>query len=69
MINPVSSLNIVLLDFFKDIEDELADILTSPTLQTLCEPIISLTLIFSDIKNPKEVMDIVRARKAKPTTT
>lgn len=51
MINPVSSLNIVLLDFFKDIEDDLAEILASPILKTLCEPIINLTLIFSDIKN------------------
>ena len=59
MIDPVSSLNIVFLDFFKDIEDDLADILTSPTLRTLCEPIISLTLIFSDINNPKEVVSYI----------
>jgi len=59
MIDPVSSRNIVLLDFFKDIEDDLADILTSPTLQALCKPIISLTLIFSDIKNPKEVISYI----------
>ncbi|MFX0124555.1 MAG: hypothetical protein ACFFAE_13065 [Candidatus Hodarchaeota archaeon] len=55
MNNPVSSLNFVLLDFFKDIEDDLAKILASPILKTLCEPIMNLTLIFSDIKNTDEV--------------
>ncbi|UCG00607.1 MAG: hypothetical protein JSW11_13430 [Candidatus Heimdallarchaeota archaeon] len=56
MINSGSSLNIVLLDFFKDIEDDLEEILASPMLKTLCEPIIQLTLIFSDIKNKAEVL-------------
>ncbi|MFW9903164.1 MAG: hypothetical protein ACFFFH_02445 [Candidatus Thorarchaeota archaeon] len=59
MINPVNSPNIVLLDFFKDIEEELQDITTSPTLLTLCEPIISLTLIFSDINNKSEVISYI----------
>ncbi len=59
MNNSVSSLNIVLLDFFKDIEGELAEILSSPMLKTLCEPIIDLTLIFSDIKNSNEVNSFI----------
>lgn len=59
MRTPVSSLNIVLLDFFKDIEEDLQDIITSPTLLALCEPIISLTLIFSDINSTKEVISYI----------
>jgi hypothetical protein len=59
MMNPVSSLNIVLLDFFKDIEDDIQEIITSSTLLTLCKPIISLTLIFSDINNKEEVISYI----------
>ncbi|MFX1506272.1 MAG: hypothetical protein ACFFDC_09160 [Promethearchaeota archaeon] len=59
MRNPVSSLNIVLLDFFKDIEEDIQDIITSPTLLTLCEPIIYLTLIFSDINCKEEVISYI----------
>ncbi|MFX1285479.1 MAG: hypothetical protein ACFFB5_17710 [Promethearchaeota archaeon] len=53
------SLKIVLLDFFKGIEHDLREILHSPMLRTLCEPIIDLTLIFSDIDNSNEVNSFI----------
>ena len=55
----VSSVEIVLLDFFKEIEDNLSEIFDSPTLKALCEPIIDLTLIFSDIENSEQVNDFI----------
>ena len=55
MQNSVSSTKIVFLDFFKEIEGDLIEIFDSPMLKTLCEPIIDLTLIFSDIENSDEV--------------
>ncbi|UCG89766.1 MAG: hypothetical protein JSU57_04680 [Candidatus Heimdallarchaeota archaeon] len=60
MESSVSSLNIVFLDFFKDIEGNLEEILDSPMLKILCEPIIDLTLIFSDIDNSKEVNTFIK---------
>ncbi|MFX0013671.1 MAG: hypothetical protein ACFFB2_11055 [Promethearchaeota archaeon] len=55
MIDSTNSLKLVFLDFFKEIEGKLIEILNSPMLKTLCEPIIDLTLIFSDIENSNEV--------------
>jgi hypothetical protein len=58
MENSISSLKIVLLNFFKEKQGDLTDVfnsLNSQTLKALYEPISDLTLIFSDVENSDEL--------------
>lgn len=53
---PPASPKIVYLDFFKEITNEIDEVLSSPTIRSFCEPISDLTLIFSDISSNQEVI-------------
>jgi hypothetical protein len=54
-ISPTSP-KIIYLNIFKEIANEIDEILSSPTIRSFCEPISDLTLIFSDIERNQEVM-------------
>ncbi|MFX0150475.1 MAG: hypothetical protein ACFFAJ_06825 [Candidatus Hodarchaeota archaeon] len=56
MENLILSPKIILLDFFKEIESDLEEILNSPMIHSFCEHISDLTIVFSDIKNIPEVI-------------
>jgi hypothetical protein len=47
----------IFLDFFRTIEDTLIEIINIPMILTFCKSIESLTIVFSDIKNNKEVVN------------
>ncbi len=59
MVNVISSPKIVLLDFFKEVEGELINVLNSSTIKSLCEPIVDLSVIFSDIEDSTEIKTFI----------
>ncbi len=59
MVSSQKHSQIILLDFFKDYKNEINEIMSSPLIYTLCEPIIDLTVVFSDIKKTEKVLDFV----------
>ncbi|MFX0174155.1 MAG: hypothetical protein ACFE9L_19920, partial [Candidatus Hodarchaeota archaeon] len=59
MENLTLSPKIILLDFFKEIESDLEEILNSPMIHSFCEHISDLTIVFSDIKNIPEVIEFL----------
>ncbi|MHA2223978.1 MAG: hypothetical protein ACXAC8_02165 [Candidatus Hodarchaeales archaeon] len=50
---------IVFLDFFKDIKDKISEVLNAPTIISLCDPIVDLTLVFTDINDSKQVKKFI----------
>jgi hypothetical protein len=59
MENPILSPKIILLDFFKEIESDLEEILNSPMIHSFSEHISDFTIVFSDIKNNPEVIEFL----------
>lgn len=59
MENLAQSPKIILLDFFKEIESNLEEVLNFPMINSFCEHIADLTLVFSDINNVREVTNFI----------
>lgn len=59
MKNIPNSLNIIFHDFFNEFEEKLREIIASSVILSLTEPIVDLTISFSNIENPDEVKKFV----------
>ena len=59
MVTLIQSQQLVLLDFFDQFKDEIKELISSPIVKSICEPIIDLTIVFSDIKNTKEILSFI----------
>ncbi len=59
MANVINSRKIAFLDFFKEVEAKIKDILDSSTILSLCDPIVDLTIVFSDIEASTEVKTFI----------